>query len=253
MPRLPRLGLLIDGLRARPVGKQRVVHFLHVGKCAGTAIKDVAARVNALPDGPRIIGHGHSKKLGDIPPSEDYFFAVRDPLTRFISAFSMRKRKEQPRLYREWSDAERDAYARFPEANDLAESLFEASEAGLAAFSAMQSIGHLSFQHSWFRIRDLFATRPPLTILRQEKLAEDMATLLRLLGIDQDIALPADATRAHRNDYSGAPPLSEKARRNLSAWYAVDIEYYRLVTEWIESESGSGRSTVSPPPLHKKA
>ncbi len=213
---------------------RRKVHFLHVGKCGGTAIKDLAVRINALPNSPRILAHGHSKKLADLPSDATYFFSVRHPVSRFVSAFSMRKLKEQPRLYREWTAGEREAFDRFPEANDLAESLFSPSDAGRAAFAAMQSIGHMSFQHGWFKVRDILYARPPLCVLRQEKLADDVAHLLRLLGVDQEFRLTADSTRAHRNDYSRTPPLSAKAIENLSAWYAVDIEYYRLIDAWIE-------------------
>jgi hypothetical protein len=210
------------------------VHFLHIGKCAGTAIKDLAERINSLPNGPRILAHGHSKKLNDLPSDADYFFSVRHPVSRFVSAFCMRKRKEQPRLYREWTAGEKEAFERFPEANDLAESLFAPSAAGQAAFAAMQSIGHMSFQHGWFKVRDIFAARPPLCVLRQEKLAHDVAHLLRLLDVDPRVGLPDDSTRAHRNDYSLTPPLSVKAIENLEAWYAVDIAYYRLIDAWVE-------------------
>lgn len=229
MPSLARL--LLTGLQR---SSRRKVHFLHVGKCAGTAIKDLASRINTLPHGPRILAHGHSRKLADLPADAPYFFSVRHPVSRFVSAFSMRKRKEQPRLYREWTDGEREAFRQFPEANDLAESLFAPSEAGKAAFAAMQSIGHMSFQHGWFKVRDIFGSRPPLCVLRQEKLAHDVAHLLRLLEIDQHVGLPDDSTRAHRNDYSRTPPLSAKAIENLTAWYAVDIEYYRLIDAWVD-------------------
>lgn len=224
------------------IATPRKVHFLHVGKCAGTAIKDLATRINALPNGPRILAHGHSKKLAELPCDATYFFSVRHPVSRFVSAFSMRKRKEQPRLYREWTAGEQEAYELFPEANDLAESLFAPAAAGKAAFAAMQSIGHMSFQHGLFKVRDVLSARPPLCVLRQEKLAADVAHLLRLLGVDQEVGLPADSTRAHRNDYSQTPPLSGKAIENLTAWYAVDIEYYRLIDAWVDESQGRDSS-----------
>ncbi len=240
MPSIPPFLHLGKLRRAAP----RKVHFLHVGKCAGTAIKDLAERINALPKGPRILAHGHSKKLADLPVDSAYFFSVRHPVSRFVSAFCMRKRKEQPRLYREWTTGEREAFERFSEANDLAESLFAPSATGQAAFAAMQSIGHMAFQHSWFKVRELFAARPPLCVLRQEKLSHDVAHLLRLLGVDQALGLPDDSTRAHRNDYSRMTPLSPKAIENLTAWYAVDIEYYRLIDAWVEDNQKRASPTL---------
>lgn len=214
--------------------KPQTVHFLHIGKCGGTAVKDLAERVNRLPDTPRIRTHGHTAKLKDLPADAPYFFAVRDPVSRFYSAFYMRKRNEMPRLYREWKEGERIAYSHFPEANDLAENLFAETPLGYQAFCAMQNIGHMSYQFLWFNIREILETRPPVTILRQEKLEADVAVLLAKLGISTELALPEDSTRAHRNDYSNTPPPSRKAIDNLRRWYAADVEYYRIIDEWIE-------------------
>jgi len=228
------LGDRLARLHLSPRPTARKLHFLHVGKCAGTAVKDLAAQINRLPAGPRIIPHGHARKLADLPAEAEYFFSARHPVSRFVSAFSMRKRREQPRLYREWTAGERDAFLRFPEANDLAESLFAPGPLGREAFAAMQSIGHMNFQHSRWKVRDLFAARPPLCVLRQERLSHDVDHLLRLLGIDGAVSLPADPARAHRSDSAQAPPLSAKALANLTTWYAVDIEYYRLIDAWMD-------------------
>jgi len=225
--------------------KPRTVHYLHIGKCGGTAVKDLAGRVNQLRAGLRIVAHGHSVKLKDLPPDAPYFFAIRNPVTRFYSAFYMRKRNEAPRLFREWSEGERAAYERFPEANDLAESLFGGMPLAGHAFAAMRSIGHMTYQHLWFDIGDLLKRRPPVGILRQEKLAEDVAALLRTLGIASEVSLPENPTRARRNDYSSTPPPSAKAIENLERWYAADIEYYRLLNDWIESSSPMAREPGS--------
>ena len=236
MMTIRELGLRLATLHLSPRPRGRKVHFLHIGKCAGTAIKDVAAQINALPAGPRIIPHGHARKLADLPEDAEYFFSARHPISRFVSAFSMRKRKEQPRLYREWTEGEREAFLRFPEANDLAESLFAPGPLGCEAFAAMQSIGHMHFQHLRFRVRDIFDARPPLCVLRQERLSHDVGHLLRLLGVDGEVSLPTEPTRAHRSDSAQATPLSEKAVANLTAWYAVDIEYYRLIDAWMDEQ-----------------
>ena len=236
MPSIRELGLRLARLQLSPHPRVRKVHFLHVGKCAGTAIKDLAAQINTLPDGPRIIPHGHARKLADLPTDAEYFFSARHPVSRFVSAFAMRKRKEQPRLYREWTAGEREAFLRFPEANDLAESLFAPGQVGREAFAAMQSIGHMPFQHLRFKVRDIVGARPPLCVLRQERLSHDVGHLLRLLGIEGDVSLPVDPARAHRSDSAQARPLSEKAIANLTTWYAVDIEYYRLIDAWMDEQ-----------------
>lgn len=229
-------GLRLARMHLPSQPRVRKVHFLHVGKCAGTAIKDLAAQINALPAGPRIIPHGHARKLAELPEDAEYFFSARHPISRFKSAFSMRKRKEQPRLYREWTEGEREAFLRFPEANDLAESLFAPGPLGRQAFAAMQSIGHMHFQHIRFKVRDIFSARPPLCVLRQEQLSHDVGHLLRRLGVDGKASLPADLSRAHRSDSAQSSPLSEKALANLTTWYAADIEYYRLIDAWMNEQ-----------------
>ncbi len=228
---------LVETLKKTRIFRSRnddIVHFLHIGKCAGTAIKDLATQINAIPHGPRIIGHGHSKKLADLPCDSKYFFSIRDPITRYYSAFYMRKSKEQPRLYREWSEGERNAYSTFTEANDLAESLFVDSDLGTKAFFAMQSIGHLKSQHTWFNLNEIINTRPPICIVRREKIDLDIAYLLKSLNIDDKLSLPADPVRSHRNNYDKSPPLSQKAKKNLEVWYSIDIEYYKKLDSWID-------------------
>ena len=89
-------------------------------------------------------------------------------------------------------------------------------------------------QIGWFDREGAFLQiRPPITIIRQEEFEKDVARFLHLIGFDQPVQLTDDATLAHRNDYADTPPLSEKARANLSRWYAQDIEFYRLCEFWL--------------------
>lgn len=183
-----------------------------------------------------IMAHGHRIGLLDIPPHSRYFFSIRDPITRFYSGFYSRKRKGQPRIYVEWGEGERKAFTRFPEANDLAENLFDSSSIGLLAFSAMQAIRHVKQpQHSWFPdLEEIFDSRPPICILRQENLEIDVRYLRKSLGLSEDLILETDHINAHKNDYSKTPPLSDRAVENLKRWYAADIHFYALASAWIE-------------------
>ncbi|MDP3584459.1 MAG: sulfotransferase family 2 domain-containing protein [Thiobacillus sp.] len=224
-----------------PVGlndadQMNLVHFLHIGKCAGTTIRSLINSVNQNRSQMLIMAHGHRVVLSDIPPKARFFFSIRDPITRFYSGFYSRKRKGQPYLYVEWGEGERKAFARFPEANDLAESLFDNSPVGLQAFSAMQSIRHVKQpQYSWFPdLEEIFDSRPPICILRQENLEADVRYLGKVLDLPKDITLETDNVRAHKNDYSATPPLSSRAVENLKRWYAADINFYALATSWVE-------------------
>ena len=103
------------------------VHFVHIGKTGGTAIKHVlrpifrAETETAL--GKVILHKGHTFKLADVPRGDKAIFCVRDPLSLFVSAFHSRLRKGQPKFYFEWSPAEAAAFERFPTPQALAEGL----------------------------------------------------------------------------------------------------------------------------------
>jgi hypothetical protein len=217
-------------------GRQNVT-FLHIGKAAGTQIAYVSEQINAASDRYRVTKATHSLKLDKLPPDHLYFFAIRSPASRFRSGFYSRKRKGQPRIYSEWSEHERIAFAQFEHANDLAEALFEDGDLGAKALCAMKSISHVSMnQIDWFdRCGNFFEVRPPLMIIRQEHLEKDLGMLMKRLDLDQPPQLTSDPKLAHSNDYTGTPPLSEKAKANLAAWYRQDAEFYRVCEHWLRT------------------
>jgi hypothetical protein len=216
------------------------IHFLHIGKNAGTQIKNIAKQVNAMSPSRQVVKRRHDVFLRNLPEGADYFFSIRDPISRFKSGFYTRKRKGQPRLYSEWTDDDALAFAEFDHANELAESLFAPGETGHRAWAAMKSIRHTAQDQSdWFYTRGNFLrTRPPIWIVRQEAFEADMRTFLARAGLGVDaeaIDFVGDAVSAHRGDYAGIPPLSERARENLRVWYAQDLAFVAACTAWIEA------------------
>jgi hypothetical protein len=130
----------------------RLLHFLHIGKCAGTQIKALAEKINANNPDVRIMAHPHRVTLANLPPDAEYFFSIRSPDTRFVSGFYSRKRKGRPRYHVEWSANEKQAFDSFEQANNLAEALFEDGDAGFCAFAAIKSIEHVAIDQSdYFR------------------------------------------------------------------------------------------------------
>ena len=229
----------IEEIYAMNVEDLNTVHFLHIGKCAGTTIRVLIDEINQKSGYPKMVAHPHRTTLADLWASSDcpsYFFSIRNPITRFYSGFYSRKRKGLPRIYVEWSDLERQAFEYFNDANDLAENLFKNSALGIEASSAMQSIRHVKdHQHSWFNdFEEIFHSRKPICILRQENLTEDVQYLFKKLNIVEKINLETDKVKAHKNDYSNKPPLSELAIENLKIWYAKDIIFYDLANNYIE-------------------
>jgi hypothetical protein len=214
------------------------VHFIHIGKTAGTKIAHIARQVNENPDGRRIRFHGHAAELGILPEACGYFFAIRDPISRFRSGFYSRKRKGQPRYNVEWSPYEAFAFERFEHANDLAEALFEDGPRGRDAAAAIKSIQHTAQNQSdHFTGQGAFIhTRPPVWIVRQQKFAEDMREFLTRIGHGALVdALPLTQP-VHGNDYSGIPDLSADARARLQAWYAQDFAFIALCEAWIAEQ-----------------
>lgn len=216
-----------------------VVHYMHIGKTAGTQIGNVIRQVNESQSAVKIVKNGHGVTLRDLPERDDYFFSLRNPVGRFRSGFYSRKRMGRPKNDLPWSPSEERLFAEFEHANDLAEALFRTDSRGRAAMSAMTTVGHIGHgQVDWFKKSyDIFNLRPPLWIVRQEHLEADVATFLHRLGIAMDVALTDDPVRAHANDYSGIPPMSELAIANIQRWHSADFQFYTHCEAWMAEQA----------------
>ncbi|MDJ0641434.1 MAG: sulfotransferase family 2 domain-containing protein [Erythrobacter sp.] len=221
--------------RSRP--GRRVVYFLHIGKAAGSQVKQIMVQVNAARSDVYFHALTHDVTLAELPEPSDYFFSIRDPISRFRSGFYSRKRRGRPLNDIAWTPHEETAFANFEHAADLAEALFAPGAEGLKAAAAMKSIRHTAQdQIDWFALAgDIFTVRPPVWVLRQEHLEADLKVLLDRLGIDFTPQARRDAKGAHANDYSGVPDLTEAGIANLKRWYAQDFAFYDAVETWMAS------------------
>ena len=236
----------VKGVRNKFRASDQNLHFLHVGKAAGTQIVNVMEHIKSetslYP-----ISHPHSIGLADLPEGERYFFSTRDPATRYYSSFYSRKRQGRPHYDNPWSPNEAIAFGNFPEANDLAEALFEEGQRGRQATAAIRSIRHTARNLvDWVRFEGhLFDRRPPVWVVRQERFASDLNILLRRLDCSEAVKIDMER-RSHTNDYSETPPLSDKALENLRAWYVQDYAFLDLCESWIVENGGEptkGHST----------
>jgi len=215
------------------------IHFLHIGKCAGSQMGRISRQINNTPGSRKIIKHRHDVYLRDIHKDADYFFSIRQPFTRFVSGFYSRKRKGAPKLNIPWSKDDTFAFETFEHANDLAEALFEKSELGRKAWAAMKSIRHTEQNQSdWFYCAGGFLyTRPPVWILRQESFDADLETFFARANLNtatDNVQISRDPKAAHANDYTNIPALSDKARDKLAIWYAQDIAFYDMCENWMK-------------------
>lgn len=219
------------------------IHYLHIGKCAGTIFHEVAKAVNQANVGVEIIKHGHDVGLKHIAFGEPYVFAIRSPHTRFVSGFYSRKRKGQPRILTPYTKYEELAFAEFEHANELAEALFAKSKRGKKAVQAIKSIIHTSMnQVDWFdRCGFFLENNPPIHIIRQENFEEDCRNFFVKIGVDLQGEFPNDPVSTHKNDYTDIPELSDKALKNLYAWYRQDYELINLCNHWLEEQDDTSK------------
>jgi hypothetical protein len=225
--RLSKIRTSLEVRMDRLRGKE-FVHFLHIGKTGGSAVKSALHR--AISPRYRLLLHGHGRLLTDVPAGDKCIFFVRDPLSRFISGFYSRQRQGLPRYRIPWSPGEEDAFQRFASPKALAAAL-SSSDADIrhAAVAAMNSIQHVRDSYGkWFRDGEYLVSRfsDILFVGSQERLNEDFDRLRELLGLPGDCELPQDDLGAHRNPRGLDTSLDDPAKANLLAWYADD---YRLL------------------------
>lgn len=237
--------LRVHRLWNRWQGKPRV-HFLHLGKTGGSAVK-YAIESSANPHLRYVVYlHPHETTLRDVPEHEKFFFFLRDPISRFISGFYSRQRQGRPRYFMAWTPDEKLAFERFSSPNALANALSsDAPQEKTNSEAAMRSILHVKDAYwSWFESEDYFASRQPdlFFVGFQEQLSSDFETLKSKLGLT-DIALPQDDVHAHRNPAALDKTLDERAVTNLKSWYAADFRFVdlcrKLVRERDELRTGT--------------
>jgi Sulfotransferase family len=213
----------------RRFDRRPVAHFLHIGKTAGTALRLPLTKVGNKTAF-RMILHNHDWHLDSVPVGEKFFFCVRDPADRFVSAFVARQRFDQPRFFVPWSEGERRAYEQFGSPDELATSLSAGGERQTAAENAMRNIHHVNASYwDWFIDPSYFLSRSDdlLWIGRQEAL--DLVGLARVLGV-KELKMPDDPVTANRTT-SSKPELSSLALENLQQWYSRDYEFLDLCNQ----------------------
>jgi glycosyltransferase involved in cell wall biosynthesis len=229
LPRRRRAVSVADPADARPP-----LNVLHIGKTGGTALKHVLAE-SAPSARYELLFRGHDVTLADVPQGEQYMFLIRDPLSRFVSAFNGRLREDRPRYHYPWREEERIAFARFKTPDELAVALSsDDDEERQAAERAMRGIGHVNTQYTfWFPDESAFRARlgDLFFIGLQDRLDDDFESLKAKLGLPPDAHMPRDETAAHKSPSGSHTQLSDVGRANLERWYARDIAFVQLCRE----------------------
>lgn len=208
------------------------VHFLHIGKTGGTALK-YALKGHSVTKDFFIKGHLHHFHLEHVPKGEKFFFCIRDPKDRFTSAFYARKREDKPRFNLAWSQGETRAFNVFNTPNELAVALSSPdNELKLAAEDAMRSIAHIRTSYwKWFKDEALLLERLPDLVhaCHLETITTDFEILKQKLGLAEDLQLPGKGVKSHSSPATLDKSLVPIALENLRSWYVRDYEFLKFL------------------------
>jgi Sulfotransferase family len=225
-----------------------MIHFLHIGKTGGTAVKHALAQMSESARS-RLKIHGHDKTFMEIVCGQRIIFFLRDPISRFISAFYSRRRQGRPKYDSPWSEAERAAFERFATPNELGMALSSGDDGERnAAVAAMQSIYHIKSPYAdWLGDEQYFLSRigDVFFIGFQETLDNDFRALKDKLSLAELISLPSDDLQAHKNPPGLDRSLSELAQESLQKWYAQDFACVELCRQLAPRVNASTVCTFS--------
>ena len=228
---------------------RRIVHFLHIGKTGGSAVK-FALQDDLVTPRYEIRLHRHGRKLKDVPEGEKAIFFLREPISRYVSGFYSRQRQGQPKTFVPWSEAEEAAFGHFDSANALAEAISSPDESERErAREAMSSIQHVrSSYRDWLVSEEYFLRRSAdvLFVGFQESLSDDFARLRSKLELPESVRLPGDDVHAHRNPPGIDKALTEKARGNLGEWYRADFKFLVLCRKMFDGRPEPGERQELP-------
>ncbi len=231
----------------------KTLHFLHIGKTGGSAIKEALKRkiknqeiyknekkikdnipyeiknINNKFD--FIILHGHSTSLSQVPEFDSFFFCIRDPISRCVSGFYSRKREGKPRYNIPWNVKEKKAFQHFDSPNDLGEALSSTDlESKRRAKQALKGIRHVkSSLAKWIIDQNYFDSRRRdlLYILEQKTLNDDFDELIRRIDFHENLKLSDDKSLTHQSSTQNSElKLSPLAISNLRKHYAKDYVLY---------------------------
>jgi hypothetical protein len=210
------------------------VHFLHIGKTGGSAIKRTLRKAKGL-DKYFLVIHPHDFRLEDVPKGEKAIFFLRDPISRFVSGFYSRKRMGRPLNNVPWKPGEKIAFEKFNTPNELAEALSSDSlPLRNSARKAMRNIYHVKTKYwYWFKNKKYFNSRinDIFFMGSQENLDNDFRILKKLLGAKPSLGLPRDSNLMHKNPTNIDKRISRKGQKNLREWYKEDYKFLELCLE----------------------
>lgn len=211
-----------------------VVHFLHIRKTGGSAIK-TALFPYVYRESCLIECHPHRITVQDVPIGEKIFFVVRDPIRRYLSGFTSRMNQGAPAHHVPWTPEEEAVFKQFSTPNQLALALGSKDpDLHKEARSAMDAISHVRSSYwDWFIDEPTLRRRASdvLIVLRQKQLNSDFVEAARLLGLPDSVKLSDDPITANRSPESADQHLDPAAEEALRLYYEKDYVFLGLCRE----------------------
>ena len=208
------------------------INYLHIGKTAGTSFRVSVQSNKKLNE--IIVYNSHKLRMPDVVKGK-VLFAVRDPLSRFVSAFYHRQKKL--RRHREegmdstWYSNEIKSLDKYPDINMLLSDLFsENRKRNLSAKRAISNIMHLGIYGSywyWFKSGKYLKSNIDriYQVIRQENFNSDMILLAEKLD-----AVPIEIAQTRVGDKKINPVESTYFERLLS-YLKKEYEFIEILQE----------------------
>lgn len=218
---------------------RKKLHFIHPGRTGGTFIRQRLIQLNNSKNKYHFNIYGHLFKLKHLGKNKSFFFTIRNPINRFLSAFLSRqnrskfetkKKSEEIKKYK-ISEKENESFKNFFNANHLAESFFSDDiEIKNKARSAMENIKNINDPYTNYFSKENLIERKPIFVLETEKLDSDFSELCKKLKLEKT-ELPLEENIVNQSNYFYNIELSEKAISNLKKWYKNDFDLYHFILE----------------------
>lgn len=215
--------------------------FIHVGKTGGITIRNIFGK-NGIK---QLIDTEHvGFKLNKNCDYEHILISIRDPVSRFVSAFNWRKINKRKKLISQNKKKELRLLDHFKVPNNLAEALSSSDQKEKQmAIDAMKTIGHINkpldkYVSGVETLKHLYNSGTKFYVINTNNLSLDTKNCLekvmqnsynKTYEISTDVPYTNVSTKSKDSVY-----ISDFGRKNLQEWYANDytcIDYLNSIKE----------------------
>lgn len=218
-----------------PCGTGAPLVYLHIPKTGGTYLTDVLLHNLQRRDQPDLFYAPHRMTVAQTAevfgPSRQLALVLRDPLSRFVSAWHSRLREGKPGYHTPWTAAEAQVFATFPDLEALARGLGHlwpgTRRRARAAVAAMTMVPR-GYAHAFGTPDAARRAMPAVRLcLPIEALDSQLDVAMAALGFP-DFSRPPQPVENRSTERP--PPLSARAEARLRAFLAEDYAIYDVLS-----------------------